>query len=65
LQVGPNKMEFPLTHWNRDVFLAYLTPEVPDWPSPVTFTMGPDGKASQMFIKALNDNGQGVLTRAP
>ena len=64
LQVGPNKMEFPLKHWNRDVFLAYLTPEVPDWPSPVTFTMGPDGKASQMFIQALNDNGQGVLRRA-
>jgi CubicO group peptidase (beta-lactamase class C family) len=52
------------THWNRDVFLSYSTPEVPDWPSPVTFTIGPDGKASQMFIDALNTNGQGVLTRA-
>jgi CubicO group peptidase (beta-lactamase class C family) len=64
LQVGPNKLEFPLKHWNRDVFLSYSTPEVPDWPSPVTFTIGPDGKASQMFIDALNNNGQGVLTRA-
>lgn len=64
LQVGPNKMEFPLKHWNRDVFLSYSIPEVPDSPSPVRFTIGPDGKASQMFIKALNDNGQGVLTRA-
>jgi CubicO group peptidase (beta-lactamase class C family) len=64
LQVGPNKMAFPLKHWNRDVFLSYSTPEVPDWPSPVTFTIGPDGKASQMFIDALKNNGQGVLTRA-
>ena len=65
LQVGPNQMAFPLKHWHRDVFLAYVTPEVPDWPSPVTFTMGPDGKASQLLIEALNDTEQGVLTRAP
>jgi CubicO group peptidase (beta-lactamase class C family) len=63
LQVGPNRVEFPLKHWNRDVFLSYSSPEVPDFPSPVTFTIGPDGSATQITIDALNTNGQGVLSR--
>jgi CubicO group peptidase (beta-lactamase class C family) len=63
LQVGPNRVEFPLKHWNRDVFLSYSSPEVPDFPSPVTFTIGPDGSATQITIDALNTNRQGVLSR--
>lgn len=64
LQAGPNKMEFPLKHWNRDVFLSYPSAEIPDMPSPVTFTIGPDGKATQLYIEALDSNGQGTLMRA-
>lgn len=65
LEVGPAKLEWVLTHWDRDVFLIHPTPEAPDYPSPVTFTIGPDGKATQIQIDELNTNGQGILKRVP
>ena len=65
LHVGPQNVSYPLTHWDGDEFLAYTAPSLPTIPSPVTFTMGADGKASQILISSLDTNGQGTLTRTP
>lgn len=64
LQEGLNKKTFPLKHFDRDLFIYYPYAEIPDFPSGVTFTIGPDQKAAQVVIEDLNSNGQGVLTRA-
>lgn len=65
LTFGPNgEMSLPLTHFDRDVFFYYPDPEMPDMPSSVIFEIGADQKASQVTIEDLNDDGQGVLTRA-
>jgi CubicO group peptidase (beta-lactamase class C family) len=63
IREGPNKLTFPLKHFDRDLFIYYPYAEIPDFPSGVTFTIGPDQKASQMVIENLNSDGQGTLTR--
>ena len=65
LEVGPGGIaRYPLTHFDRDVFIAYPDPETPDAPQPVTFTLGPDGKAAAVTIGFLDWNGLGTLKRA-
>jgi CubicO group peptidase (beta-lactamase class C family) len=63
LQTGLNKKTFPLEHFDRDLFIYYPYAEITDYPSAVTFTIGPEQKAMQVVIEYLNSNGQGVLTR--
>lgn len=64
LKVGPNGSKlYPMTHFDRDIFLIYPDPEMADTPSPVTFDIGPDGKALSIVIDNLNANGLGVLSR--
>ncbi len=64
LKLGPNgATSRPLTHFDRDTFICYASPETPDVPSAVTFEIGADQRASQVTIEDLNDDGQGVLTR--
>jgi CubicO group peptidase (beta-lactamase class C family) len=63
LRAGPNKKTFPLKHYDHDIFIYYPYPEIPDYPSAVTFTIGADQKGMQVVIDDLNSNGQGVLTR--
>jgi len=64
LNLGPKgRASFPLKHFNRDVFLYYPTPEMPDLASAVTFAMGPDGKATQVTVDDLDAFGLGVLKR--
>ena len=66
LKVGPDgKTVYPMAHFDRDVFLIYPDPEMPDTPSPVTFSIGPGGKAVAITIENLNSNGLGVLDRLP
>jgi hypothetical protein len=65
LAVGPQgNTVYPMTHFDRDLFLIYPDPEMADTPSPVTFVIGPDGKATVITIDNLNGNGLGVLARA-
>jgi len=65
LSIGPGgKTVYPMTHFDRDLFLIYPDAETPDTPSPVSFAIGPDGKASAITIENLNSNGLGVLTRS-
>ncbi|HEY5798502.1 MAG TPA: serine hydrolase [Bosea sp. (in: a-proteobacteria)] len=65
LKVGPGgKTVYPMTHFDRDLFLIYPDPEMADTPSPVTFAIGSDGKAAAITIANLNGNGLGVLPRS-
>jgi CubicO group peptidase (beta-lactamase class C family) len=67
LHLGPDgKIRHQLTHFNRDTFTIRASPEmqdVPDVPSPLTFSIGGDGRAVTLTIDALNSMGQGTLRR--
>ena len=66
LVLGPSgKTRYPLTHFDRDTFLYHTAPEMPDLPSPLTFQIGPDGRAVSMVADSLNGEGLGTLTRRP
>lgn len=63
LVLGPDRMEFPLTHWDGDTF-SYLPPgENSVGISAVTFTMGPDGESTGVTVENLDENGLGTFTR--
>ena len=64
LHLGPAGRRYPLKHFNRDVFLYTALAESPAWPSSITFTIGPDGKASKITIDDFNADGLGVLARS-
>jgi CubicO group peptidase (beta-lactamase class C family) len=63
LCLGPKKMEVPLRHWDRDYFYYQSNGETLSGGSGVLFQIGPDGKASQLTLNALNRGGLGVFTR--
>jgi CubicO group peptidase (beta-lactamase class C family) len=57
LRLGPKKFELPLRHWDRDYF--YLE----SGGTGASFQIGPDGKASQLTLNAINRGGLGVFSR--
>jgi CubicO group peptidase (beta-lactamase class C family) len=63
LRLGPKKTEFPLRHWNRDVFLYQPVGEMVGGLSSVTFTVGADRRATRVLIENLDVHGQGSFTR--
>ncbi len=63
LQLGPAGKRFPLTPFNRDVFVYSPVQEAPKARLGVSFLVGPDGKASEVTIEDLNEYGLGVLKR--
>jgi CubicO group peptidase (beta-lactamase class C family) len=63
LLLGPSGKRFPLAHFNRDLFVYQPFVESPGWRVGVTFTIGPDGQASEVVIEDLNEEGLGRLTR--
>ena len=64
LTVGPqDARKYPLTHFDRDLFLYYPTPELPDLPASARFAIGPDGRATAVTAGSLDDSGLGTLTR--
>lgn len=64
LRLGPGgEKRFPLTHFNRDVFTYVPAPELPDLPSGISFTLGPDGQAGALTIEDLDGFGLGTLAR--
>ena len=64
VKMGPGgAASFPLTHFDRDLFVYYPTPEWPDAPVAVTFATGPDQKATLVTFDDLNGFGLGVLPR--
>jgi CubicO group peptidase (beta-lactamase class C family) len=64
LKLGPDgARSYPLSHFDRDMFLSFPSPELPDMPSAVSFVIGADGTASTITIEALDGNGLGTLRR--
>ncbi|AMS41375.1 serine hydrolase [Aminobacter aminovorans] len=64
LTLGPDGAKsYPLSHFDRDMFLSFPSPELPDMPSAVSFVIGADGTASTITIEALDGNGLGTLRR--
>ncbi|TAJ84671.1 serine hydrolase [Reyranella sp.] len=63
LLLGPTGKRFPLTHFNRDVFVYSPMTEAPKARIGVSFLIGPDGKAAEVTIEDLNQYGLGRLTR--
>ena len=64
LYQGPGgKISHRLMHFDRDTFTMHASPESPDVPSPLVFSIGGNGKATTLTIDGLNDMGQGTLQR--
>jgi CubicO group peptidase (beta-lactamase class C family) len=63
LLLGPERKPFALEHWDGDTFLYHPAEEEPAFPSPVTFSIGPDGKACSVTIDDLDGDAQGTVTR--
>jgi CubicO group peptidase (beta-lactamase class C family) len=63
LHLGPAGRQFPLAHFNRDVFVYAPMTEAPKARMGVSFLIGPGGKASEVTIEDLDEYGMGRLTR--
>lgn len=63
LRLGPNQMEHELTHYDRDMFLYQPVGENAYGPSPVRFSISPDGSAGSMDIDILAQYGDGRFHR--
>ncbi len=63
LVIGPKKMTFPLTHYDRDIFTYETFGENAAGAAGVTFTIGADGKAMSVVLENLNTAGQGSFNR--
>jgi hypothetical protein len=64
LVAGPDRLTWPLTHFDGDVFWFQPAGENAFGPSGAVFTVGPDRVASTLLIDYLDGFGQGTLTRA-
>jgi CubicO group peptidase (beta-lactamase class C family)/pimeloyl-ACP methyl ester carboxylesterase len=58
---GPKKLTFPLKHYDRDTFTYDTTGENAVGRSGVTFTIGPEGQATQVIVENLNAHGEGTF----
>lgn len=63
LSLGPEGKSQPLIHWDRDIFAYDPIGEMATGPSPVIFTVGPDGTAREMKIEHLDVHGAGTFRR--
>jgi CubicO group peptidase (beta-lactamase class C family) len=61
--IGPRNKSFPLQHYDRDTFTYQTEGENAVGLSGVTFTIGPDGKATEMTVENLNIRGEGTFKR--
>ena len=60
---GPKKLTFPLKHYDRDTFTYETAGENAVGRSGVTFTIGPDGQATQVIVENLNLHREGTFKR--
>lgn len=63
LVMGPDDMEFEMTHRDGDMFVYVPAPELPDFLAGVTFDVGPDGVPGSVTITEFDGEGQGTLQR--
>ena len=62
---GPKNKTFPMKHYDRDTFTYETEDENAVGRSGITFTIGPDGKATQVVVENLNVRGEGTFKRVP
>jgi CubicO group peptidase (beta-lactamase class C family) len=62
---GPKNKTFPMKHYDRDTFTYETDGENAVGRSGITFTIGPDGKATQVVVENLNVRGEGSFKRVP
>ena len=60
---GPKKMTFAMKHYDRDTFTYETEGENAVGRSGITFTIGPDGKATHVLVENLNVRGEGAFKR--
>jgi CubicO group peptidase (beta-lactamase class C family) len=60
---GPKKITFAMKHYDRDTFTYETEGENAVGQSGITFTIGPDGKATQVIVENLNVRGEGIFKR--
>src|SRR5438552_3916902 len=60
---GPKNKTFPMKHYDRDTFTYETEGENAVGRSGITFTVGPDGKATQVPVADLNVRGEGTFKR--
>jgi CubicO group peptidase (beta-lactamase class C family) len=66
LKVGPGEGHATvLHHFDRDLYLTYPDADMPEMPSAVRFSIGPDSRATAVTVDFLNGSGVGTLRRAP
>src|SRR5437773_11632124 len=63
--IGPRNKSFPMQHYDRDTFTYQTEGENAVGLSGVTFTVGADGKATEMTVENLNIHGEGTFKRLP
>ncbi len=63
--LGPKKMTFAMKHYDRDTFAYQTAGENAVGTSGITFTIGPDGKATSVLVENLNAHGEGAFKRVP
>ena len=60
---GPKKRTFTMKHYNRDTLTYETEGENAVGRSGITFTIGADGKATQVLVENLNVRGEGAFKR--
>jgi CubicO group peptidase (beta-lactamase class C family) len=63
LLIGPAKLEFPLKHYDRDIFTWEADSEDLSGASGLTFAVAADGHAATVLVDNLNNDGQGLFSR--
>jgi CubicO group peptidase (beta-lactamase class C family) len=61
--VGPRGDEFAMEHFDRDIFSFQPRGENAGGPSAVTFTIGPDDRATQLVVEYFDVIGTGTFER--
>jgi len=60
---GPEKKALPMKHYDHDTFSYETEGENAVGASGIVFTIGPDGKASDVLVENLNVRGEGAFKR--
>ncbi|MGH6895659.1 MAG: serine hydrolase [Geminicoccaceae bacterium] len=61
---GPERMTFAMTHYDRDLFTYVTEGESAVGTAGITFTLGADGKATEVVVENLDVHGEGTFRRA-
>jgi CubicO group peptidase (beta-lactamase class C family) len=65
MTIGPQNKAFPMQHYDRDTFTYQTQGENAVGASGIIFTIGADGKATQLTVENLNVDGKGTFKRVP